>query len=103
MKNDDFLGLEGCGKMDFEKSEPPLLTENMLKKEDDRRKLKRQIRVLRFSAFLTCIFMAVLTFITAQGSILFSALCASVLCIYITGSLIISVLFYKKGYGIFSF
>ncbi len=103
MKNDDFLGLAECGKIGFEKFEPPLLTENMLKKEVERRKLKRQIIVLRFSAFLTCIFMAVLTFIAAQSSILVSALCASVLCVYIIGSSIISVLFYKKGYGIFNF
>lgn len=84
---------------DFEKETPPVLTEKMLRQENERRRLIKQIRLLRIVAVSIVVCLAVSAFIVLKSSFILFVLCIAFLFVYTSGYAFISVLFYAKGYN----
>ena len=84
---------------DFEKHSPPALSEKSLRQELERRRLARQIRVLRISWLLTAICFVLFAFFIAPESLLLAIVSIAWLCVCVTGHIVISVFFYRSGYN----
>lgn len=82
---------------DFEQFQPPVVTERKLKKELERREMKKQITLLRIASVIIVIAMVLFAFLIINDSVIFSVLLVVAACISVVGNGIISVLFYYKG------
>lgn len=102
MKNEKpFEYSQNNNPFDFENLQPPILREATLRQENERRTLKRQIRILRISSVLTAICLALFAFFIAPVSMLLAIVITVVLCVSMIGYGVIGVLFYKNGYSSF--
>lgn len=81
----------------FEQFQPPVVTECNLRKELERREMKKQITLLRIASVIIVIAMVLLAFLIINDSVIFSVLLVVAACISVVGNGIISVLFYYKG------
>lgn len=81
---------------DFEKYEPPKLSEKMLREEIKRRELRRQIFLLRIASFLVILSIILFAFLISLDSFIIAVLCAVFVCMYLMGNALISVLFFRK-------
>lgn len=83
---------------DFEKEQPPHLTAKELYKENERRKLIKQIKLLKIAAVIMALCILLFAFFIAQKSFVVSIICIVFLCVSLSGYIIIGALFFKKGY-----
>lgn len=95
------MNIDGKPIFDFEKLNPPMLNERMLRQEQERRTLAKQIRVLRIASVLMAICLALFAFLVAPKSILIAIISIVILCISMIGCGVITILFYKNGYNSF--
>lgn len=98
---DVFINTDGKQLFDFEKSQPPMLNEFMLRQESEHRKLMKQIRILRISAVLMALCLALFAFFVAPKSIIIAIASIIILCVSMIGYGVITILFYKNGYNSF--
>ncbi|MCM1365184.1 MAG: hypothetical protein NC122_08545 [Faecalibacterium sp.] len=95
------IDINGKPIFDFEKANPPILNERILRQEQERRTLTKQIRVLRIASALMTICLALFAFLVAPKSIAIAIITIVILCISMIGCGVITILFYKNGYSSF--
>lgn len=81
----------------FEAATPPLIDENAMHREIERRKLKRQIFALKLSGFLTVLALCLLIVLLSAQSFAVAAVLTVFLFFYLSGYLLIYFLFFSKG------
>lgn len=82
---------------DFEKYEPPRLNEKMLREEQKRRELKKQILLLRIASVLVSLCIILFAFLVSPDSVLVAVLCIVFVCVCIAGNGLITVLFFRQS------
>lgn len=82
---------------DFDSAVPPKIDENALRHEIERRRLKRQILLLKLSGFFTGLTLCLLTIISAVQSVALAVCFTVILFFYLLGYLLIYFFFFSKG------
>ncbi|MCM1544668.1 MAG: hypothetical protein NC110_05145 [Ruminococcus sp.] len=94
-----FMNIGGENPFDFEKVTPPILDEQTLRQESERRALIKQIRVLRIASILMALCLALFAFYIAPKSLFIAIVSITILCVSMIGYGLITILFYKNGYN----
>lgn len=81
----------------FEKKEPPRITEKMLREEIKRRALQKQMRLLRIACLLSCLCLALFAFFIMRDSVTVSIVSIALLAYTLIGNGLITIAFHKKG------
>lgn len=81
----------------FDKKEPPRITEKMLREELKLRTLRRQMLLLRLAGLLSCLCLAVFAFFIMRDSLAASIISVALLAYTLIGGGIITIAFHKKG------
>lgn len=81
---------------DFESRQPPVITEKDLRKEKEKRDLKKQILLLRIASVLISICLVLFAFVTANDYIIISVISILFACVYVIGSGVITIVFFSK-------
>ena len=81
----------------FDIAEPPRLDERMLREIIERRRLRRQILLLRIAAVLMQACMVVFALLIAPYSRALSLVCAFAAFCSVYGFIIMSILFFRRG------
>lgn len=84
---------------DFEQTNPPVLNENMLRSELEKRKLKQQTTWIAICGILSMLLLLVLAVLLAETQPLFAGLCMTYVIISLTGSTVLTILMHS-GHGI---
>lgn len=88
---------------DFEKYEPVILNEEILKKETERRRTHKQIILLAIGAVLCCMCFLLSAFAVASVSVTVSVVLISMFCLYLSGCGLAGVLLYRRRDRYFDF
>ena len=81
---------------DFEARRPPVLTEGMLRKEADRRRLRRQTLILTLAALATQVILVVLGLILAPAQPMLALVCLGYVCLSATGGGLAALIYQKE-------
>lgn len=84
---------------DFEQTNPPVLNENMLRAELEKRKLKKQTTWIAICGILSMLLLLVLAVLLAEVQPLLAGLCMTYVIISLTGSTVLTILMHS-GHGI---
>lgn len=84
---------------DFEKETPPKITAASLQKEISRRKLIRQIRLLKLAALILACCVLAFAAVIVRDSLLLCAVAVAFVCVSLSGYIILSALFYRTGHN----
>lgn len=82
---------------DFEQNKPPVLNENMIRAELEKRKLRWQTALLAVAAFLLQIVMILLGLVTSVDYPWIAVGCFGYVVFSITGSSVIAIVYSRKG------
>ncbi|MGN0468106.1 MAG: hypothetical protein ACI4GY_05230 [Acutalibacteraceae bacterium] len=80
---------------DFEKEQPPVVTQKMLQEQLKRRTLKRQILILKIASILIAVCFALFSFFIVSDSRIAACISIVLLFVYLSGSFLLSVLFFS--------
>lgn len=81
----------------FEQTKPPVLNENMIRAEIEKRKLRWQTALLAAAAFLLQIVMILLGVVTSVDYPWIAVGCFGYVVVSITGSSVIAIVYSRKG------
>lgn len=82
---------------DFEQTKPPVLNENMIRAELEKRKLRWQTALLAAAAFLLQIVMILIGLVTSVDYPWIAVGCFGYVVFSITGSSVIAIVYSRKG------
>ncbi len=82
---------------DFEQQNPPVLNENMLRQELEKRTVQRQTRILVVAGLLLQVLMLMLGAWSAQSYPAIAVMCLGYVLISVAGSSVIVVVYTRKG------
>lgn len=80
----------------FERQAPPILNENMLRAENERRKTRRITALLAVSSLLILLSVLLLAIQLYEVVPILSVACVSYICIAVTGSSVIAIVYAQK-------
>ena len=81
----------------FEQHKPPVLNENMLRAELERRRLRWQTTLIAVAGILVQILLILLGFITKNEYPIITVVCLIYVVISITGSSVLAIVYTRKG------
>ena len=81
----------------FEQHKPPVLNENMLRAELERRRLRWQTTLIAVAGILVQILLILLGFITMNEYPIITVVCLIYVVISITGSSVLAIVYTRKG------
>lgn len=81
---------------DFAAARPPILTEDSLRAEAERRKLQRQTLILTLAALATQVILVVLGAVLYQTQPLLALLCLGYVCLSATGGGLAALVYTKE-------
>lgn len=84
---------------DFEQYNPPVLNENMLRRELEKRQLRRQLILLAVAAVLSQAVMIMLGILTREIQPLISSICFGYVAVSVAGSAVIAVVYSYRDKG----
>lgn len=82
---------------DFEQQNPPVLNENMLRQELEKRKVQRQTRILAVAGILLQVVMLMLGVWSAKSYPVVAVVCLGYVLVSAAGSSVIAVVYTRKG------
>lgn len=81
----------------FEQHKPPVLNENMLRAELERRRLRWQTALIAVAGILIQIFLVLFGFVTKNEYPIITVACLIYVVISITGSSVLAIVYTRKG------
>ena len=81
---------------DFDGHRPPVLTEESLRAEADRRKIRRQTLILTLAALATQVLLVVLGLVLAPTRPLAALACLGYVCLSVSGGGLAALMFQKE-------
>lgn len=81
----------------FEQHKPPVLNENMLRAELERRRLRWQTALIAVAGILIQVLLILVGFVTKNEYPIITALCLIYVVISITGSSVLAIVYTRKG------
>ena len=81
----------------FEQHKPPVLNENMLRAELERRRLRWQTALIAVAGILIQVLLVLLGLITKNDYPIITVLCLIYVVISITGSSVLAIVYTRKG------
>lgn len=81
---------------DFDRKSPPVINENRLRAELERRRLQRQTALLAAGSLLIVFCLLLASLLLHRTAPLLSLACAAYVCIAVTGGAVITLVFTEK-------
>jgi len=81
----------------FEQQKPPVLNENMLRTELERRRLRWQTALIAVAGILIQVLLILIGFVTKNEYPIITVVCLIYVVISITGSSVLAIVYTRKG------